>query len=138
MFAEDMFGDDDDDDGKKEETAAKKAKPSPAVADAAAPATETTTTTSPDFTSMGIKDLKQYITSRGGDPIGAVEKADLVARAKALKTSAASTSASASASNIPEGYVLDASSGMYYSAASGMWQVPSIHTRHVFAAQLKA
>ena len=144
MFAEDddMFAADSDDEKKDAgggggedknnpknvENAAKKVKFSAPSADTT---TTTTSTSSPDFNSMGIKDLKQYITSRGGDPSGAVEKAELVSRAAALQHKSSSTTPSTASHhhdhqpqqhNVPEGYVLaDAASGMYYSAASGMW-----------------
>lgn len=50
----------------------------PAAAPAAAAAEQ------PDFASMSVLDLRQYIASRGATLEGAIEKADLVAIAKAL------------------------------------------------------
>ena len=52
-----------------------------------------------------VKELKQYIESHGGDTAGAVEKAELVARAKACPAGGAAGTAGAAAPNVPEGYV---------------------------------
>ena len=38
----------------------------------------------PDFDSMGVRELKEYIASRGATLGGAIERPDLVAIAKAL------------------------------------------------------
>lgn len=99
MFADDMFGEDEPGDLDKRISSEEKADVEPAK---------------PDLSSMSIKDLKEYISAHGGDPTGAVEKDDLVARAEALKSHV----------RIPAGYVLDPSTAMYYSAASGMWYSP--------------
>jgi hypothetical protein len=68
----DMFGDDDmedmfeDDDDKK----SKESTVANTVANTVAPSAAVDPSLLPDFSSMGIKELKQYITSNGGDTTG--------------------------------------------------------------------
>ena len=57
----------------------------PAAAGQPAPAPAAAAGPPPDFGSMSVHDLKAYLTARGANLGGAVERADLVAIAKAMR-----------------------------------------------------
>lgn len=66
-----------------------------------------------DFTSWSVKELKLYLTDKGVDISGVVEKEELIVKAKSCRAPGA-----------PPGYEFDPSSGMWYSSESAMYWDP--------------
>uniref|UniRef100_A0A1D1ZPP3 OCRE domain-containing protein n=1 Tax=Auxenochlorella protothecoides TaxID=3075 RepID=A0A1D1ZPP3_AUXPR len=73
------------------------------------------------YAAWPIKELRRFLTERGQDPRGIVEKDELVAR-----VAAAAAEMAAAVPTPPQGYVYDPASKFWYSAASGMhWDAKS-------------
>lgn len=98
-------------------TAAQAGAPPPAAAPkpaAAAAADET------DYSSWPVKELRRFLTERGVDADGFVEKADLIARVKEVAAQGPEGEAPAGYVFDPAtGYFLNAETGMYWDAATG-------------------
>ncbi|KAL4436141.1 hypothetical protein ABPG77_005589 [Micractinium sp. CCAP 211/92] len=124
---EDMFASDDekkeDQNGASAQQAAEPAEPAapaatpkagplpPAAAPkpaAAAAADET------DYSSWPVKELRRFLTERGVDAAGFVEKADLVAKVREV-------AAQGPEGEAPAGYVFDAATGYYLNSETGMY-----------------
>ncbi|BDA46148.1 probable CD2 antigen cytoplasmic tail-binding protein 2 homolog [Coccomyxa sp. Obi] len=71
-----------------------------------------------DYGSWPIKELRRFLTERGQDPTGIVEKNDLVAKVKELAERGPDGELPAEA---PAGYTFDPSSGYFYNAESGLY-----------------
>ncbi|KFM25007.1 CD2 antigen cytoplasmic tail-binding protein 2 [Auxenochlorella protothecoides] len=73
------------------------------------------------YAAWPVKELRRFLTERGQDPRGIVEKDELVAR-----VAAAAAEMAAAVPTPPQGYVYDPASKFWYSAASGMhWDAKS-------------
>ncbi|GAB4814666.1 hypothetical protein N2152v2_001712 [Parachlorella kessleri] len=83
----------------------------PAHRGSAAPAGDGT-----DYDSWPIKELRRFLTERGQDAAGIIDKADLVTKVKEV-----AAADSAAAAEAPPGYAFDPASGYWYSSESGLY-----------------
>ncbi|PRW60637.1 CD2 antigen cytoplasmic tail-binding 2 [Chlorella sorokiniana] len=120
---EDMFAEDDD--KPKEPAAAAPAAAAPAAAPAAAapaaaappraaaPARQQQADET-DYSSWPVKELRRFLTERGVDSAGIIEKDDLIAKVKEV-------AASGPEGEAPAGYTFDAATGYWHSPETGMY-----------------
>ncbi|KAI7844013.1 hypothetical protein COHA_002550 [Chlorella ohadii] len=116
---EDMFADDED---KPKEQAAAPSAAAPAAAAAAAPAAPPRAAApakqqqadETDYSSWPVKELRRFLTERGVDSAGIIEKDDLIAKVKEV-------AAAGPEGEAPAGYSFDAATGYWRSADTGMY-----------------
>ncbi|PSC74352.1 CD2 antigen cytoplasmic tail-binding 2 [Micractinium conductrix] len=121
---EDMFASDEEKEKEGGGAAAAPAAPAAAAPPAAAAAPPPLRPAAPpapakvedqtDYSSWPIKELRRFLSERGVDGAGIVEKAELIAKVKEVAARPAEGEA-------PAGYSFDPASGLFHSAESGMY-----------------